>query len=95
MRNLIRLVLAGAIAASLTGVAAMSSAGPAGNVTPHHHYVKIGDKLVEVGPAVCEKPSLQHAFNQFHANVHVGTPGTFAMDHPHNRTDITIVIPCR
>jgi hypothetical protein len=39
-------------------------------------------------------PSLQHAFNQFHANVHVGTPGTFAMDHEHNRTDIFAVLPC-
>ena len=94
MRNLIRLALAGAVAASLTGVATLSSAQPAGNVPPHHHYVKIGTKLVEVGPNVCDKPSLQHAFNQFHANVHVGTPGTFAMDHEHNRTDIAIVIPC-
>jgi hypothetical protein len=31
---------------------------------------------------------MQHAFNQFHAHVHVGTPGTFAMDHEHNRTDV-------
>ena len=94
MRNLIRLALAGAIAASLTGVAALSAAVPAGNVPPHHHYVNVDGTLVEVGPAVCEKPSLQHAFNQFHANVHVGTPGTFAMDHEHNRTDIFAVLPC-
>jgi len=72
----------------------MSAAQPAGNVTPHHHYVNADGTLVEVGPAVCEMPSLQHAFNQFHANVHVGTPGTFAMDHEHNRTDIFAVLPC-
>lgn len=94
MRNLIRLALAGAIAASLTGVAGLSAAQPAGNVPPHHHYVNVDGTLVEVGPAVCEMPSLQHAFNQFHANIHVVTPGTFAMDHEHNRTDIFAVLPC-
>lgn len=94
MRHLIRLALAGGIAASLIGVAAFSAAQPAGNVPAHHHYVVIGDKMVEVGPNVCDDPSLQHAFNQFHANVHVGTPGTFAMEHDHNRAGIAAVRPC-
>jgi hypothetical protein len=26
--------------------------------------------LAEVGPRVCDNPSLQQAFNQFHVNVH-------------------------
>lgn len=94
MRTLIRLALAGALAASLTGVATLSAAQPAGDVTPHHHYVEVNGVRVEVGPRVCDRPSLQHAFNQFHANVHVGTPGSFAMDREHNRTDIVAVRPC-
>jgi hypothetical protein len=94
MRHPSRLALSAAFAIPLVGLAAASTAQPAGFVPPHHHYVKIGETLVEVGPNVCDDPSLQHAFNQFHANVHVGAPGTFAMDHEHNRTDIAIVIPC-
>ncbi|UUZ58016.1 hypothetical protein [Nocardioides sp. B-3] len=75
-------------------MAALSAAQPAGNVPAHHHYVNVDGKMVEVGPNVCDMPSLQHAFNQFHAHVHVGEPGTFAMDHDHNRTDIAAVRPC-
>lgn len=89
MRKALRLILASAFAVSLAGLSGMSSAqGPAGDVPPHRHFVKMGSTLVPVGPQVCEKPSLQFAFNQFHAHVHVGTVGTFAMDHPHNQTDI-------
>lgn len=41
------------------------------DVPPHRHNVltPTGD-LVEVGPRVCDDPSLQDAFNQFHNNVH-------------------------
>ncbi|MDP9357799.1 MAG: hypothetical protein M3R02_21425 [Chloroflexota bacterium] len=31
--------------------------------------------MVEVGPRVCDNPALQHAFNQFHFNVHAGAAG--------------------
>jgi|SRR5690242_20216391 len=41
------------------------------NIPPHRHFVKTADgSLVEVGPRVCDNPNLQHAFNQFHNNVH-------------------------
>jgi hypothetical protein len=66
----------------------VSVAQPAGDVPPHRHFLQIGTTLVPVGPQVCDDPSMQNAFNQFHAHVHVGTVGTFAMDHEHNQTDI-------
>jgi hypothetical protein len=51
-------------------------------IPPHRHFVQspLGE-LVEVGPRVCDDPALQHAFNQFHSNVHhalspISPPGT-------------------
>ena len=42
------------------------------DIPKHRHYVvKENGTRVEVGPRVCENPSLQGAFNQFHSNVHV------------------------
>jgi hypothetical protein len=42
------------------------------NVLPHRHFIKISaTETVEVGPRVCDDPSLQSAFNQFHNNLHV------------------------
>ena len=40
-------------------------------VPPHRHFVMTpnGD-LRAVGPQICENPSLQQAFTQFHHNVH-------------------------
>ena len=68
-------------AAALVALAATGAAGgQAPDVPKHRHYLQIGSTMVPVGPQVCEKPSLQEAFNQFHAGVHVGTPGTMAMD---------------
>ena len=43
--------------------------------------------LEPVGPAVCDNPDLQEAFNQFHAKIHVG-PANAAFDHTHNPVDI-------
>jgi len=43
-------------------------------VPRHRHFVRTADgSLVEVGPRVCDNPSLQSAFNQFHNNVHMVT----------------------
>jgi len=84
-----RIAVSLASAAALIALAsAGASGGPAPDVAKHRHFVQIGTTLIPVGPQVCEMPSLQEAFNQFHAGVHVGTPGTMAMDHEHNRTDI-------
>lgn len=51
-------------------------------IPPHRHFIQTpAGMLVEVGPRVCDDPSLQDAFNQFHSNVHhalspVSPPGT-------------------
>jgi hypothetical protein len=47
------------------------------NIPPHRHFIQTpnGD-LVQVGPRVCDDPSLQAAFNQFHSNVHRAVPGS-------------------
>ncbi len=40
-------------------------------IPPHRHFIQTPTgELVEVGPRLCDDPSLQHAFNQFHSNVH-------------------------
>lgn len=89
-----RIAVSFAAAAALVGLAAAGAAGgPAPDIPRHRHFIQVGTTLVPIGPQVCERPSLQEAFNQFHANVHVGTPGTFAMDHAHNGTDI-VARPC-
>ncbi len=41
------------------------------DVPKHRHFIETpSGKLAEVGPRVCDDPSLQDAFNQFHYNVH-------------------------
>jgi hypothetical protein len=40
------------------------------NVGAHRHFIETPTGLVEVGPRLCDNPSLQQAFNQFHFNVH-------------------------
>jgi hypothetical protein len=41
------------------------------DVPKHRHFIEMpSGKLVQVGPRVCDDPSLQDAFNQFHYNVH-------------------------
>ena len=57
MRIMVSFELAGVIATSLTGVAAMSAAGPSGNVPPHQHYIDVDCTRVEIVPSVCANPS--------------------------------------
>ena len=41
------------------------------NIPAHRHFVQTpAGKLVQIGPRLCDNPSLQHAFNEFHINVH-------------------------
>ena len=55
--------------------AAMSLADPGlGDVPPHRHWINTGNRMVQVGPRVCDNPSLQGAFNQFHNNLHFAGP---------------------
>jgi hypothetical protein len=53
------------------GTAGVALADPnLSDVRAHRHFIQKGDELVQVGPRVCDNPALQHAFNQFHANLH-------------------------
>jgi hypothetical protein len=41
------------------------------NIPAHRHFVQTASgQLVQVGPRLCDDPSLQQAFNQFHVNIH-------------------------
>jgi hypothetical protein len=56
------------------GWVGMASADPdLTNVPPHRHYIQTPAGLDQVGPRVCDDPSLQRAFNQFHNNIHIVT----------------------
>jgi hypothetical protein len=76
------------------------------DIAPHRHLVETpSGNLVEVGPRVCGDPSKQHAFNQFHFNIHTsstapgvgydslgpqhGAPGL----HNHQGSDL-VIRPC-
>ena len=63
------------IAVAATALFAFASPGFADpnlpNAPPHQHFVITpqGD-WVAVGPQVCGNPEMQHAFDQFHFNIH-------------------------
>ena len=40
------------------------------NPPNHRHFIVTPNGLVPVGPQICQDPSLQQAFNEFHYNVH-------------------------
>ena len=60
----------------------------ADHIAPHAHYIVTpnGD-LVTVGPDACANGSSK-AFDNFHLNVHRGTPGVEAFAHEHNPVSI-------
>jgi hypothetical protein len=52
------------------------------DISPHRHFIQDENgKLVQVGPRVCDRPSLQNAFNQFHSNIHVPVPASPGPEH--------------
>ena len=74
-------------------VAATSFADPGlGTVPPHRHWIATDNGMVQVGPRVCDKPSLQSAFNQFHNNIHAAGPTAIGPAAPglHNFTGAEI-----
>ncbi len=64
------LVLTGLI--SLVAIAGVAAADPnlTLTTTPHRHFIRTDNGLVEVGPRLCDNPDLLSAFTQFHANTH-------------------------
>jgi hypothetical protein len=71
MRHLLVLV----VLTGMLGIAGVAIADPGlSNVPAHRHFVKTPDgQMVQVGPRLCDNPNLQHAFNEFHANIHSHT----------------------
>ena len=74
MRQLLVLFMLAAVLGVLV-MAGVAIADPGlSNVPAHRHFVKQSSgAMVEVGPRLCDNPDLQHAFNQFHANIHSHT----------------------
>ena len=71
------LIVALAASAALLGTVLPTLADPdVPDIRPHRHFI-LGPNgtFVEVGPRLCDNPSLQQAFNQFHVNVHRVTEG--------------------
>ena len=70
LRHALMVALAGS--AALIGTTLPAFADPnLTNVGAHRHFVQsTNGKLTEVGPRLCDNPSLQQAFNQFHFNIH-------------------------
>jgi hypothetical protein len=92
-RIVVLLTLATALIAIAAGVAV---ADPSlSDVAAHRHFVETENGLVQVGPRLCDDPSLQDAFNQFHANVHThnGVTGEIGPVAPglHNGTGAELV----
>ena len=51
------------------------------NVPAHRHWIN----GVQVGPDLCDNPGdpgIQHAFNEFHNNLHVATPASIGSAAP-------------
>ncbi len=47
------------------------------DIPAHRHFIQTPTgQLVEVGPRLCDDPSLQQAFNEFHSNVHHAVSGS-------------------
>lgn len=72
MRNMAKMMFVLAAILFALSVAATSFADPGlSKVPPHRHWINTGHGFAQVGPRVCDDPSLQGAFNQFHNNLHV------------------------
>jgi hypothetical protein len=92
------LVLAAVLALGVLTPVTVALADPnLPDVSAHRHYVVTpSGASVEVGPRLCDDPSLQGAFNQYHHNVHrsngstkgpqLGAPGL----HNHVGADISV-----
>ena len=79
-----KVVMALSLAAIMLGAVAL----PALAHGQHAHVLLTpSDSDPEVAPATCTSMS-DTAFHNFHSNVHIGTPGTFAFDQPNNPVDI-------
>ena len=68
------------------------------DVSPHRHFIlSPTGEMIPVGPQICEHPELQHAFNEFHNNLHVAGSASIGPAAPglHNGAGAEIIArPC-
>ena len=62
-----------AIVAAMTAATVALAALP--DVPHHRHFVVQQDHWTQIGPRVCDDPSLYERFKRFHWNVHAGATG--------------------
>jgi hypothetical protein len=74
MRHLVVLTLLMGLLGTVATVALADPNLP--NIPAHRHFIQTPSGLVQVGPRVCDNAAMQHAFNQFHSNVHVAVSGS-------------------
>lgn len=78
-----RLLIGAALAAS------MIVAGSGAALADHdHNLVTPGTTVVDIGNGQTEKCSTDQGGHQFHANVHLGQPGSVAFENPNNPVSV-------
>jgi hypothetical protein len=87
-----RSILALLLASGLVTVGAIPAS--ADHVQPHQHFlVTPNDRSIPVGPDSCLfGPS--GAFDQFHFNIHFGTPNLKAFQKTNNPVSFVAPVPC-
>jgi hypothetical protein len=87
-----RCILVLLLAGGLATVGAFPAS--ADHVPPHQHFVVTPEgTLIPVGPDACLfGPS--EAFDQFHFNIHLGTPNQEAFRQPNNPVSFVAPVPC-
>jgi hypothetical protein len=87
-----RIVLIALVATALAAFGAAPAT--AQDVPPHQHVLVAPDGTrIPVGPDACLfGPS--EAFDQFHFNIHLGTPNLDAFQQPSNPVSFVAPVPC-
>lgn len=80
------------VASGLASVGALPASAQV--VPPHQHFlVTPGGMTIPVGPDSCSAgPS--RAFDEFHFNIHFGTPNFEAWGQPNNPVSFVAPVPC-
>jgi hypothetical protein len=83
------------VALSLCGLAAFGAVPASANHVPPHQHILVpaNAAMMPVGPDACSfGPS--EAFDQFHFNIHLGTPNRVAFQQPNNPVSFIAPVPC-
>jgi hypothetical protein len=87
-----RFILVLLLASALVTVGAPPAS--ADHVPPHQHFLVTSDgTLIPVGPDACLFGPSQ-AFDEFHFNIHLGTPNLEAFQQTNNPVSFVAPVPC-